>query len=856
MSSLRVSTHQTDTRIPSLTAPPPFDRIPLLSQVPSARELGALGASALASVPSFLVGREGFGSVRWDGPVDLSAVRADDLFDIVRITRGEVAVYDGRASATKPPRGSGLNRPATVTLLGVFPEATERLEAYAKDGSTFVSYDPAAGAWTFRVRHFSRYGMDLDASDSEEEEEDVMEIPEERAARKIESSATRAEDAPFATRGGFGAEDASASELLVPRTPGAATASQAANSEDAFGETRAAATLPRQSAHANESSRGFGGGPAADAVAAAAGARALSAARETNRRGARRRRAPAAATAYAIAASVTGDVGYAKPLDLPLLPLDTKPKLTDAHAFLGASFRPSWGPAGILAHAGRTEAKRVVDAGGYAAASEAAIADQSPHAPCARVVCERFAPRRRSSGDAAALRAALEVALEMTAGDEAGAEDRSANGDARFGKRRRLRCSRLELPGLCDRYMRAVEARLATGPALSLPRALDPSELAMEVSAWDLVKTLWGDEPGGAPGGSAADRHRRRAKLGAWLRKQNGAAFGSGDANEFAVKAATGAPVAATRAAAATGYPRLATLIAQGGCGGAGAALASAQLAVWRGSAVEKYVPAAASSALGVLAGEVAPPRADLPVRDWRVNFGLHVWHGASPTATIARVLDGYLDAVADGAAARPDAPGFSDATPDECSPVDARADRLRETCFNLLVLFATGADALREAGAAGALETRKMFHPLTYCAADLANAAFAWRAFCALRAVGALGDGDDVERLGDELAVRFACQLDGFTDVDVVHAFGSLESDHSEHSSLAEWTVFVLMHVADGPRRAAAVRGALRRRCAEWRSDERKRKFLVERAGAPLAWLEDAEASFLKFHAARYDVS
>ena len=225
-----------------------------------------------------------------------------------------------------------------------------------------------------------------------------MEIPEERAARKI-AATEDAEDAPFATRGGFGASaSASASELLVPRTPGAATASRAAGPEDAFGETRAAATLPRQSAHAN-SGRAFGGGPAADAVAAAAGARALSAARETARRGVRRRRAPAAATAYAIAASVTGDVGYAKPLNLPLLPLDTKPKLTDAHAFLGASFRPSWGPAGVLAHAGRTEAKRVVDAGGYAAASDAAVADQSPHAPCARVVCERFAPRRRSSGD-------------------------------------------------------------------------------------------------------------------------------------------------------------------------------------------------------------------------------------------------------------------------------------------------------------------------------------------------------------------------------------------------------------------------------------------------------------------------
>ena len=90
---------------------------------------------------------------------------------------------------------------------------------------------------------------------------------------------------------------------------------------------------------------------------------------------------------------------------------------------------------------------------------------------------------------------------------------------------------------------------------------------------------------------------------------------------------------------------------------------------------------------------------------------------------------------------------------------------------------------------------------------------------------------------------MRFACQLDGFG------AFGSLEP--SDHSSLAEWTVFVLMHVADGAEARGAPAGG-----AEWRSDERKRKFLVERAGAPLAWLEDAESSFLKFHAARYDVS
>ena len=794
--------------------------------MPSARELRALGASALASVPSFTVAREGFGSVEWDGPVDLSAVRVDDLFDIVRITRGEVAVYAGRASALKPPRGAGLNRPATVTLLGVFPETRERLEAYEKDGSTFVSYEPTKGAWTFRVAHFSRYGMDLDASDSEEEEDDVMEIPEERGAR------AEARPSP--------AEEEERRVEIVPRTPG--TVFHDAAGRDAFVNDRDGAANARdlnpthRDAHVTGKSLDspFGGGPAADAFAAAANARVSSL--QKSRRVARRRRPPAAATAYAIAASVTGDVGYANPLDLPLLPRDdTAPKLTDALP-LRRVVSPELGTRGRW-HAGRTEARLVATAGGYAAASASALADRSPHAPCARVVSECFAPRRRN-GDAAALRAALEVALDMTVGAEG---DESDESERVFGARRALRCSRLDLPGLCDRYMRAVEARLAFMSHAS-PRNADPAELAMEVSAWDLVKTLWGDEPGGAPAGSAADRHRRRAGVGAWLRKHNGAASDDG----FAAKMATGAPVAATRAAAASGHPRLATLIAQGGCGGAGGELAAAQLATWRGGAVETYVPASVSSVLGVLAGEVAPPRADLVVRDWRVNFGLHVWHGASPTATIARVLDGYLDAVADGAAARPDAPGFQ--PPDETKhsalpsvPIDARADRLKETCFNLLVLFSTGAAlSSRETIA----ELRKMFHPLTYCAYDLANAAFAWHVFCALRASGALGDGPEVERLGDDLAVRFACQLDGFD------GFG----DVSE-GSLAEWTVFVLMHVADGPRRADAARAALHRRCAEWRSDERKKTFLVENAGVPRAWLEDAEARFLKFHAKRYDV-
>ena len=75
---------------------------------------------------------------------------------------------------------------------------------------------------------------------------------------------------------------------------------------------------------------------------------------------------------------------------------------------------------------------------------------------------------------------------------------------------------RLELPDLCRAHLDAVER------AVSASCATPPRELAAEVAAWDILSALFGDEPGGAPRGSAADRHRRRAKTRAWLRDQAG----------------------------------------------------------------------------------------------------------------------------------------------------------------------------------------------------------------------------------------------------------------------------------------------------------------------------------------------
>lgn len=130
--------------------------------------------SLLRRVGGFVVGRKGYGSVRFREPVDVRRLVLDDVvcFDAV----GTVEVYPEGGPAGKPPVGEGLNRPAEVTLLRVYKRDREsgavvrdpasvnkfvqRLKkATAEQGARFVGYEADEGAWTFVVEHFSRYGL-------------------------------------------------------------------------------------------------------------------------------------------------------------------------------------------------------------------------------------------------------------------------------------------------------------------------------------------------------------------------------------------------------------------------------------------------------------------------------------------------------------------------------------------------------------------------------------------------------------------------------------------------------------------------------------------------------------------------
>lgn len=117
-------------------------------------------------VKNFVVGRYGFGSIKFLGETDVTNL---DLESVVKLNYREVIVYMDELK--KPPVGQGLNKPAEITLLNVKCLDKKTAQLYmdgpmvdkyrqtlikkgAKQGVEFVSYDPITGEWKFRVPHF------------------------------------------------------------------------------------------------------------------------------------------------------------------------------------------------------------------------------------------------------------------------------------------------------------------------------------------------------------------------------------------------------------------------------------------------------------------------------------------------------------------------------------------------------------------------------------------------------------------------------------------------------------------------------------------------------------------------------
>lgn len=140
---------------------------------PSIDEISSWSLKDLSNIENFIIGRRGYGQIVFNSPVDLSDLKKkcleqeksleDELFgEIVEIGMKFVKVYKDHEN--KPPRGFGMNVPSTITLEHIEPTGGSELSSFImmlklKPGMEFVTYDPIMFIWTFKVEHFSIWGL-------------------------------------------------------------------------------------------------------------------------------------------------------------------------------------------------------------------------------------------------------------------------------------------------------------------------------------------------------------------------------------------------------------------------------------------------------------------------------------------------------------------------------------------------------------------------------------------------------------------------------------------------------------------------------------------------------------------------
>lgn len=132
-------------------------------------------------IKDFTVGREGGGQIVFS-EADLTGLDLNDIFgNIVDIQIRRATVYPDKDM--KPSPGKGLNVPSLITLENAWPRAQagkaavlerkgKRFEKHLERlkrqvDCEFVDYDTTNGKWTFRVQHYTTYGLDYGDDDDD-----------------------------------------------------------------------------------------------------------------------------------------------------------------------------------------------------------------------------------------------------------------------------------------------------------------------------------------------------------------------------------------------------------------------------------------------------------------------------------------------------------------------------------------------------------------------------------------------------------------------------------------------------------------------------------------------------------------
>jgi len=124
-----------------------------------------LRSSAQDSVIDLVIGKEGYGQIKFDvAGFNVTDTSGIDLSEDLLFTGEEgkmtsVTLYP--TQETKPEQGTKLNKPATITVYFDKDWEESRVQELVEgqDDVEYVSFNRATKELTFRVQHFSTYGF-------------------------------------------------------------------------------------------------------------------------------------------------------------------------------------------------------------------------------------------------------------------------------------------------------------------------------------------------------------------------------------------------------------------------------------------------------------------------------------------------------------------------------------------------------------------------------------------------------------------------------------------------------------------------------------------------------------------------
>lgn len=792
-------------------------------------------------VPNFIIGRAGYGQVRFLGNTD---VRGIDLNEIVRFEKHYVVVYEDETC--KPPVGHGLNKAAEVSLLlnlKDHPEPSILVEVLRcrarKQGSRFLSFNPVNGKWKFEVDHFSRFGL-VD----EDEENAVMD----EAAVRQPITEVRERDPPsnsyeielsHSLPAHLGLDPAKVQEMRMVMF---SNEEEDEYMEDGFPSDKRYLSRERMNVDSpTSSSKG-------------SRLRSLSPLHMSSQKAGRRsgmpvRKEPQALLEYNLNSSELGSsnrgilmsgqnrgfpVSMTKVEGFKLPPEQETPVagntytvcVVDAALFMGRSFRVGWGPNGLLVHSGS-----LVNSPGTVLSSVIHIEKVASD----KVVRD---DKDKIKDDLTELCFSAPMDLHKSL-DHDFLETES---DSFRLKLQKVMTNRLVLPDICRSYIDIIERQLEVNDLSMSSRVL----LMHQVTVWELIRVLFSERATGSQLDSVGDDDQegmvldkkegsvdidpealplfRRADFSNWLQdsvchRVQGEVGSLNDARylENILLLLTGRQLdTATEIAASRGDVRLAILLSQAGGSMSNRSDLAQTLDQWKMNGLDfDYIEEDWLKVYMLLAGNVQAAFLDLPI-DWKRYLGLIMWYQLSPDTPLDIIIRSYDQLLGEGKVPYP-VPVYIDEGPLDEAPQWSPGDHF-DISFYLMLLHANKDEKF------GLLKTMfsafsSSFDPLDYH--------FIWHQRSILEAVGAFSS-KDLHLL----------------DLSFVYQLLCLGRCH--------WAIYVILHMPyldDAPYiHEKLIREVLSQYCESWSRDDAQRQYIVE-LGIPEEWMHEALALYHEYY-------